>query len=63
MRAINVQLPTKISAGLLPPLRQTARWLLVFFGIIHLFTTFSGCTSFSSWTECKYYEPKYNIGS
>jgi len=27
-RAINVQFRTKFSAGLLPPLRQTARWLL-----------------------------------
>jgi hypothetical protein len=31
MRATNVQFPTKLSAGLLPPLRQTASYRLAFF--------------------------------
>jgi hypothetical protein len=31
MRATKVQFPTKLPAGLLPPLRQTASWLSVHF--------------------------------
>jgi len=34
MRATNVHFRTTISAGLLPPLRQTARYLLAFQSIV-----------------------------
>ena len=62
MRAINVQFRTKFSAGLLPPLRQTARCRLASLSLgtslssrtksmsverVVVSTTLSGCTPFS----------------
>ena len=38
LRAINVQFRTTFSAGLLPPLRQTARWLLCILSVFQPLT-------------------------
>ena len=49
LRAINVQFRTKFSAGLLPPLRQTAQLCVRVFVesvVFVIFTSLSDCTNF-----------------